>query len=727
MNFFQFSSLFIIIFSFLMAVLSFLKSGNRPSRIFVFVCLSAGIWGVGGYGFSLASDPESALFWWQIAYISIISAPVLYSHFVFSYLNLNKRWLLFVLYMAMSIFIFLDLFYPKVFLGNVKFLFNEIYWHDWTQTKSFIYLFYYICFYWILLPYSFLLLLLSFIKAVGLKRQQTKYFILGSIFSWIGAECNFFPDFGIMLYPIPNFLVGIYPIIFGYAIIRYRLLDITLAITRTGIFIAVYSLVLGLPFALAFGWRQYLIYFFGEMWWIVPLVTLTILATAGPFIYLYIQRRAEARLLQEQRRYQSTLRQASLGMGKVKDLKKLLHLIIHIVTRTVKLESGAIYLYDNLEKKYLLKASRDHDHLDFYPAIPKDSALTKYLVKIRSPLVYDEIKQRIQDASDESLIPIESEIKNLNAALVVPSFVEDKLLAIVCLGKKKSGKLYSEEDLAVFSILANQAALAIENAQFYEDVKRTQEQLFQAEKMATIGTMADGLSHQLNNRFHALGFIAADALDSIKLKSQAQMSEEIKYLVEDLEHSLSRILDNVKQGGEIVQGLLKYTRKGEVGFSEVDLNQLVDSALEMAQYKIKLEQFTFTKDFSGSIPKILGNFTQLQEVFFNLFDNGYDALMQKKAEWQAPDYKPEIRVSAQPIDNGQLKILVRDNGIGVKDEDKEKLFTPFFTTKLSSKKGTGLGLYVIQKIIEENHSGSVKIESKYGQGTMITIVLPVPS
>ena len=144
----------------------------------------------------------------------------------------------------------------------------------------------------------------------------------------------------------------------------------------------------------------------------------------------------------------------------------------------------------------------------------------------------------------------------------------------------------------------------------------------------------------------------------------------------------------------------------------------------MAQYKVKVDQLTIVKDYPADLPKIKGNFTQLQEVFFNLVDNANDAMMQRKSEKNESDYTPRLHITAQP-DGDYLKVQVTDNGIGVKKEDREKLFTPFFTTKLSSKKGTGLGLYVIQKIIEDNHDGKVRFFSEYMKETRFVIQLPV--
>jgi len=131
------------------------------------------------------------------------------------------------------------------------------------------------------------------------------------------------------------------------------------------------------------------------------------------------------------------------------------------------------------------------------------------------------------------------------------------------------------------------------------------------------------------------------------------------------------------------------------------------------------------RDYDKNIlPKVKGNSTQLQEVFFNLIDNGYDAMMQRKNDLKEPNYRPTLLIHAQAQEN-YLCMIFEDNGIGVKDEDVQKLFTPFFTTKLSSKKGTGLGLYVIRKIIEDHHQGTVEFISKYMSGTQMKIRLPI--
>lgn len=659
------------------------------------------------------------LYVFKTGYAGIIFIPVTFYEFIATFLSKQKIGLFLAFFYLVGIFFILLLYFTP-------FLIQDLYHYSWGYYPKVNVRAHplFLCFFIGLFTAGFIELALNLLKEKNpTQLSKTKYVLWGSIIASLGS-IDFIPNYGINFFPLGFIFLVLLPIIFTYAIIKYRLMDVGIIATRTGIFLFVYSIVLGSPFVLAFGGREQLKNLMGEMWWMAPLVSSTVLATVGPSIYLYIQRRAEALLLQEQRRYQAALRRASLGMGRIKDLQRLLNLTVHVVTRTVHIEYCAIYLFHPESSQFTLKAVKGVGGVAQRNVIDSGTALVHHLKRHREPLVYDEIKQRARDFNDQVLHEVQVIAEDLNATLVLPSFIEDNLIAVIVLGKKRSNKLYSHDDLIVFSILANQVGLAIENAQFYEDMKKTHEQLIKAEKMATIGTMADGLSHQINNRLHAMGFIASDALDTIKLKKKEELSPDTAGLLDEIEHSLGRIQDNVKRGGEIVEGLLKYSRKAEEGFSAVELDKLLDASLEMAQFKIKLNQFDIKRNFNHTTPKICGNFTQLQEVFFNIIDNAYDAIVQRREDLKEPEYRGTLEITAN--DHGKnLEILIRDNGIGVQGNDLRKLFTPFFTTKLSSKKGTGLGLYVMRKIIEENHGGKVEFTSEYQKGSQTRLVLPV--
>lgn len=680
--------------------------------------ISVGFWGLFAFFFGKELDPQTALFYLRISFVGIIFIPIFLFHTIYLLCELKRTLLLKLIYFQGLAFLLLT--HSTIFVKNVKFVLSSFYYTDPGV------IFHPFLIMWFLIVcYSHYELYLAYNKSSGKKKIQILYLFFGTVVGFSGGSTNFLPVYDIPIYPFGNFMIALYCVIVTYAIMKYRLLDISVVITRTTIFIIVYSFILGVPFAFAYGLRDISVILLGRNWWMVPLIVSTILATVGPFIYLFIQKRAEDQLFQEQRRYQATLRQASTGMGKIKDLKRLVTLIVHIMTRTVRVDFSMVFLNDVHSKVFRLGAYRSRQgRVKFRSDIDHKTAIVQTLIETQNPIVYDEIKQRSQDYGDLKLARLEAELKAMDAALVVPSFIDEKLVAILIMGNKVSGKTYSTDDLAVFSILANQSALAIENAQFYEEMKSTHAQLLKAEKMATIGTLADGLSHQINNRLHAMGFIAGDALDTLKLGHNLPMSLEVKEMVLDLEHALNRIESNVQQGGEIVQGLLKYTRKNDEGIQDLELAKLIEAALEMTQFKIKPGEMAINHEYPSNLPKIRGNFTQLQEVFFNLIDNAYDAMMQRKAELKETGYAPLIKIKAAGSDNGHLDVHVEDNGIGIQEQDKEKIFTPFFTTKLSSKKGTGLGLYVIQRLIEENHKGKVVYESKYKQGTVVHLTLP---
>ena len=715
------SSLTFFIALLLIFLCGFVLIKNWKSRInfcFSLVCLSAATW-LFSYSQAYSSlMKNTALNWFKMGYPGVVFISITYFHFANAVLRTKTaKWFIFGCYILGLLI--------AILIWRTNFIIDGIHVFSWgVYPRAGRFHVYFLAFFFALvniasgqIGYVYLFKRNEIKSQIVL--QQFKYILLAFII-FTFASIDFIPNYGIDIPPMGFIPVTIFLILIFYSIVRYRLMDIKVAITRAGIFLFVYTMVLGIPFGLG-------ISILGRGVWLLPVSLMGILATGGPFIYLYIQRRAEEVLLQEQRQYQSTLRQASMGMGQIKDLKRLLQLIVHIVTRAVSIEHCKIFLMHEESKQLILKASRGRQSSDGeISVLALDCPLVSYLKEIKEPVVYEEIKQLIDDYNKNQSKKIEEDMRNIDGALVVPSFIDQKLIAILVLGKKKTGKLYTQDDLAVFSILANQAGLAIENAQFYERMKETHMQLIKAEKMATVGTMADGLSHQINNRLHAMGFIAGDALDTIRLKKGEKLTKEMKAFLDEIEHSLGRIEDNVKRGGEIVEGLLKYTRKGEEGFEIINLNKLLDASLEMVKFKIKLNEMDFVRSFNDNIPNIHGNFTQLQEVFFNIIDNAYDAMMQRKNEMKEPGYKARLEISADKR-NQKLEILINDNGIGVKNENLEKLFTPFFTTKLSSKKGTGLGLYVIRQIIEENHGGRVRFTSQYKKGSQTNILLPIAS
>lgn len=673
------------------------------------------VWGVGAFIVGQARNISVAVFGWKFAHVGAIFIALGFYHLVVALCHLNRKWVLRFIYLIGFIYLYCEIFTDLYISPQLRIAFNSLYYQ--TATPFFnSWLFIWGC----IVIASFIELLRFILSAKGFERKQAIYIFLGFLIGFIGGTSTLLPAYKIdIVYPFGNFTILLYSLLATYAILKYRILDINIALTRIGIFVVVYFPVVFVPFWIAPKFIH------TNLWWI-PMLALLIFSTSGPFIYMFLQRKTLNRLLADEKHAHNLLLQASQGMTQVRNLSRLIKLIVHFITKSLKTKNAQVFLLDQNSKLFMLKASR------FYQTnilnLDSSDSLIQYLKRLKGPLVYEEIKFLMPTSSKDNLVEnfktIEIQMKSLNAAVIIPCLVGDNLLGFLTLDEKISSKMYSQEDLNVLTTLANQAALAIENAQFFEEVQQTQEQLFQAEKMATLGTMADGLSHQINNRFNALGLIAADTADTLNMLDKNNLNSECQNTLSQIKNALNRIEDNVKSGGEIVKGLLKYSRPGQEGFEPVSLDTIIDSALEMAQYKVKLNEIEIRRNYDKDLPKVKVNLTQLQEVFFNLIDNAYFATEQRKEELKEEDYKGCIDFSAKVLD-GKCQIKVSDNGIGVKKEDFNKLFTPFFTTKATSNKGTGLGLFVIQKIITNNHKGSISVESTYKQGTTFIIELPL--
>jgi len=540
-----------------------------------------------------------------------------------------------------------------------------------------------------------------------------RYILFGTILGWVGGATNFPLWFNIPIPPVGNILLSVYIVIVACAIAKYRLMDIKIAFTRAGIFLIVYGFVLGLPFIVLNRTGSGLL----------ATSLAVVFATLGPLIYRFLQKRAESAILTQQRHYQRILLQAAMGMVTEHDIGKLSKLIVYILKRTINLNFAAIFIADKKNKLYQLKAIRSQANIETRNiSLGEDDALIYYIKKNREPFFLEEMPVYIKDSFS---LPFKTRI-------VIPEFAGSELLSFVLLGDKVNSLYYTDEDMNVFKILSRQAALAIENCIFFEESKESQQRMFAAEKLASIGGMADGVAHQIKNRLNQFSLASGELKNEIddfsaKHPELIEKDPELKHSFDYMTKIARSLIENVKKTDGVIKGILDFARVEDKDnfFSSFSLKEITDLACNLLIIKHETAQLPITVDL-GAEDKVYGIKAQIIEVIYNMLDNAYEAIKEKNvriSKENLASFTPAIELKLTHTADYDV-IKVSDNGIGIKEEEKHKIFAPFFTTKSSYKSGSGIGAYVVKRIIEENHKGKIWFVSSYMRGTDFFIELP---
>lgn len=209
-----------------MALVMLLRGQDRIQIFWGIFCILVAFWGIGAYGVGIATTPSGALLWWKIGYVGVIFIPVLFTHFVYEFLGRKERLLIWTLYAIGFVHLAANIF-TSAFIGSVHPAFNSIYY----LSPSLLYDTYMLL--WIvLIPYTHALLYREFARAEADRKRQIEYFFLGSFVGFLGGSTSFLAVYGFDIYPYGNFAVSLYPIVMGYAILKYRLWDFKVFATQ---------------------------------------------------------------------------------------------------------------------------------------------------------------------------------------------------------------------------------------------------------------------------------------------------------------------------------------------------------------------------------------------------------------------------------------------------------------------------------------------------------------
>jgi signal transduction histidine kinase len=267
-------------------------------------------------------------------------------------------------------------------------------------------------------------------------------------------------------------------------------------------------------------------------------------------------------------------------------------------------------------------------------------------------------------------------------------------------------------------------------------LKAAQANLVHAEKMASLGQLTAGIAHEIKNPLNFVNNFAdlsVELLDEVKTATApavATLSNDERAEVDEtmgmLTGNLEKIAEHGRRADSIVKSMLLHSRGGSAERRSADINALVEEALNLAYHGARAQDQSFNiiqeRDFDDSITPIELVPQEITRVLLNLFGNGFYAASSRSHQTNDPAYRPVLKVSTRDL-GGEVEIKVRDNGTGIAPELRDRLFTPFFTTKPTGE-GTGLGLSISYDIVTQQHGGTITVDSRVDEFTEFTVRLP---
>ncbi len=684
----------------LLAVVLYRDHRSALNRVFAAFACGLAVWNFGVFVLRSTTDTETAYVVEKLLHIGVILVPVLYYHFVVIFLELapRRRPVLAVSYaLALGFLAAIPtpLFMRGVTLTSWGFapapgpLYNVFFAYFMTSILG-----------------GILELALAY-RSIdsAFRRNRAKLVILGSLISLLGGIVDIV-RFGFNLpwiYPLGIPANAVFALLVAVSIVRYRLVDVGIVAKRVAIFGML--LVASIPVVIALG-------SFAERTWelryVLSLREDLVLAFLLAVLLTPLMRQAEGwldRLIYRKRYgFYETLSDLRKRMGSLLDVTRLADTLVQTLVHRIPLTHGALYLFDPGAGEYQVQRVVSSGAIEgTWRPLQVQGPIIRWL-RDHEILVREEIPLRRQMA--EALGEVEADLDAMRVALLLPLKSEGQLIGVLALGEKLSGEIFDAEELELLAVLAGQATVALQTSQLYEQLKRTNEQLVEVNRLKS--QFLAQFSHELRTPLNAIiGF------SKVMLKSSGGA------LSKDQEEDLTAIYSNGLHLLGLINDVLDFSKiessTVELEKVPIAIGELVEECIRTTLPLIRGRNLTITRDIEPALPPVRADRLKIRQVLLNLLSN-------------AVKFTPEGTVTIRARAEGnRLVMSVRDTGVGIQEEDQPKLFRAFQQLNGGTIHlplgGTGLGL-VISKSFVELHGGEIWVESRAGQGSTFSFALP---
>ncbi len=742
MNGFGITGLFFVaIPSAILGIFCLLKGRKKVHLAWSAFLASVVIWGIGMFKVSTSVTLEKSLFWWRIAEVGVILIPVFLIHFVIAFLGLKRKILLFASYLIGAFFIYLDLF-TNYLIHDLYFAFNQFYYIKGTPFYTALILFFVLA-----VIYAIYELNRVYERSKGIIRTQIKYLILALFIGFSGGVTSYPPVYGIeSIYPVWNGTIFIAVLMISYAILKYRLMDIRIIIRKFVFYVIMAGLVYGFFYLLLWFYNSFLGGAYTVKTYVVGLAVAPVFVAIFILINKWFKKITSRYLFYDLYNYQEAINKLAKELSASIDLNKIVDSIVDTIKETMNLNRAGVLLISKEKEKIHYKIAKVIGFNESNGiSLVQDSFLTRYLEKTKKALIREELhilaKEFKNQEEKKSFEKLAKNLEKIEASLCLPLISASRLIGIVVLGSKNSGDAYSKEDLQLLEMLSSQAAVAIENAKLYNQVRNFNKTLKQKvnEQTAEIKQQKEEIqkAYEIEKKAHEELKKLDKAKDQFILATQHHLRTPVSgmsgYLDLMLGGSFGKVSKKMKEGLEKLQSATKVLsrlidefldisqlqlgRKVVAIVPEIEVDSLLDEIIEEVSIEAERKKLTIKLEKGRALPKINADPEKLKTAIFNIVDN-------------AVKYTTKGGVTIIPsVVNNNIQIEIKDTGRGIPQKNLKLIFKKLFERGEKADKfyatGRGIGLFMSTLIIEA-HNGKIWAESQgQDKGSSFFIQLPI--
>jgi signal transduction histidine kinase len=669
---------------------------KRINTIFSLLCLACAFWNLGALMVGVIEQVGWKLFWIRFVFGTSFFLPAILVHFSLIFptcqhrINFLKTLILYSPPLVFSALIPTGLIVKSILqIEPIRFEYGAV--HRFIAVYFLVYL-----------SSGLYFLFKTYRSSIGIYRLQIKYCFIGMLLSSItGLVTN-------LLLPIlgtsrfgglgPSFTMIMVGFI-TYSILKHRLMDINIVLKKGTTYVLLLTLLFVPSFLLILLSQKV---FFNKISYLFSTVIVALLFLITILFYRIkgqTEKVVEHLLFKGRYDYRETLGKFSKAMVSILDLQSLSKKIIETITQTMGVEKASLFLVNEEKGGYGLFESKNIKPTASTYHLSKDDPLPRHLQKIGEIIIREELTKGVDIPELNEVI---GKMSLLEAEVSIPFIWKGQLIGMINLSHKFNKDIYSDEDIELLDTLANQTAIAIENARLYEDLKRSKSYIRRADRLASLGTLTAGLAHEIRNPLVAIKTLTQllpDRLDDEEFREQF----------------LKIASGEVDRISSLVNELLNFARPSDPKLGSENINAILDGMILLVSTETKKKQITVFKSYTSDLPPIQIDPEQIKQVFLNILLNAITATSENG------QIIVKTRSFTKPGGEPYIQIEFTDTGCGIPKEHLEDIFNPFFTTKTT---GSGLGLSISNQIVQD-HRGYIDVESQLDKGTSFFINLPV--